>query len=212
MAVTVQYMSILSRFQKPLSTGSPKWIIAGLGNPGSQYSSSRHNIGFLAMDFISDKLNLPLKSLKFKSLYTIGQINGTSVLLLKPQTFMNLSGESIRDASKFYKIPPERVIVVFDDMSLPVGRLRIRRDGSDGGHNGIKSIIYQLSSNQFPRIKIGIGSPNHSDYDTKDWVLGKFSSQELSQLSPSIELALESIIEIVSSGVDSAMNKFNGKT
>ena len=131
---------------------------------------------------------------------------------MKPQTYMNLSGEAVRDAAKFYKISPERIIIVSDDMSLPVGRLRIRREGSDGGHNGIKSIIYQLSSDQFPRIKIGIGAPPNPDYDPKDWVIGKFSSSELSQLKPSVELAAEAVLEIITSGVDSAMNKYNGKT
>ncbi len=205
-------MPIFSRLLKTHQNGPPKWIIAGLGNPGAKYEGSRHNVGFLVADELSKKMDLPVKNLKFKALCGLGRIGNTPVLLMKPQTFVNLSGEAVRTAASFYKIPPECVLVIFDDMSLPVGRLRIRRDGSDGGHNGIKSIISELSSDRFPRIKIGIGEPPRSDYDAKDWVLGKFSPSEQKILSSSISLAVEAVSEMVAAGVDSAMNRFNGKS
>lgn len=186
------------------------YLIAGLGNPGDQYNMTRHNIGFSVIDYIAGENKVKVKKLKFKALYGEMNIGGEKVLLVKPQTYMNLSGESIRDFCGFYKIPPENVIIICDDISLPPGRIRIRRKGSAGGHNGLKSIIYQLASEDFIRIKIGVGSPENKDYELADYVLGRFTRDEIPVLEQAIRNACEGVAEIVSKGVDSAMNKYNG--
>ncbi|MDP4108508.1 MAG: aminoacyl-tRNA hydrolase [Bacillota bacterium] len=204
-------MSLLNLIKKAPCSRAPEWIIAGLGNPGAKYAGTRHNAGFMALDRISESNDIPVKNLKFKALSATGLINGTPVLLIKPQTFMNLSGESVREAASFYKIPPERILVIFDDLSLDTGRLRIKRDGSDGGHNGIKNIIYNLSSDKFPRIKIGIGSPQNPEYDIKDWVTGKLSGADALAVREAASKAAEAVSEILRSGLDSAMNKFNSR-
>lgn len=176
----------------------PEYIVAGLGNPGEKYANTRHNAGFAAMDYISKEINIPLKKLKFKSLCATAEISGKSILLMKPQTFMNHSGESIREAAAFYKIPPERIIVIFDDVSLPPGTVRFREKGSDGGHNGIKSIIEHLNTNQFPRIKIGVGAKPHPDMVLADWVLSALTAPEKQQLSetlPTLSATLKTIIK-----------------
>lgn len=186
------------------------YLIAGLGNPGREYTGTRHNIGFEAIDAICAKYDIKLGKEKFRAVYGDGFIGGERVLVVKPQTYMNLSGESIREIADWYKIDDESIIIIYDDVSLPVGKLRIREKGSAGGHNGIKSIIYQLQTDIFTRIKIGIGVPEHSGYDMKDYVLGKFSKEETEILIKSVIRAAEAIEEIIVSGAKSAMNKFNG--
>lgn len=170
---------LFRRKTKPAPTsGAPEFLIVGLGNPGEKYSFTRHNAGFLCVDLLAEQNGFSLKRLKFRSLTADTTLAGHRCLVLKPQTFMNNSGEAVRDAAAFYKIPPERILVIFDDVSLDVGRLRIRRKGTDGGHNGLKSIIYHLNSDAFPRIKIGVGKKPHPDYDLADWVLSSFKTDE----------------------------------
>jgi PTH1 family peptidyl-tRNA hydrolase len=201
-------MWLLHRGQE--SAGAPEWLIAFLGNPGGRFDGTRHNVGFAVADLLAEKLGIKINRLKFKSLYGTGSANARSVLLIKPQTFMNLSGEAVREAADFYKLPPERVIVVYDDVSLQPGRIRVRAKGSDGGHNGIKSIIYQLNSDAFPRVKVGVGMPDHPDYDLADWVLSRFPAGESKELAASLERARDAVLEIISSGAFEAMNRFNG--
>lgn len=198
------------RKQKTASVGTPEFIVAGLGNPGKQYTLTRHNSGFLCVDMLAEKLGFKIDRLKYKSLLGDTVINGHRCIVMKPQTFMNNSGEAIRDCAAFYKIPPEKIIVIYDDTTLDVGRLRIRRKGTDGGHNGIKSIIYHLNSDNFPRIKIGVGKKPHPDYDLKDWVLAEFKKDELSRLEEVLEKACGAIDLMVDGAIDEAMNKFNG--
>lgn len=186
------------------------YIIAGLGNPGREYVNTRHNIGFEAVDTIASKYNIKINKEKFKGLYGEGYISGEKVILIKPQTFMNLSGESIREFAKWYKTEPENIIIIYDDVSLPVGKLRIRPKGSAGGHNGMKSIIYQLNTDVFPRIKIGVGAPLNKDYDLADYVLGKFSKEETDVLIKTVIKASEAVETIVRSGTDKAMAEYNG--
>lgn len=183
------------------------YLIAGLGNPGNQYKYTRHNIGFVAIDFLSVKYNISVRKIKYKSLIGEGSIKGEKVILMKPSTFMNLSGEAIGECARFYKIPPERIIIIYDDVALDTGRLRIRPSGSDGGHNGMKSIIYHLNSDTFPRVRIGAGKPQH---DMINHVLGSFEKDEGKRVTSCIKLTDKIIEEIITSGVESAMNKFNG--
>ena len=183
------------------------FLIVGLGNPGKEYAGTRHNIGFEAVDYIADKYNIELNRIKFKGIFGEGMINGKKVILLKPTTYMNLSGESIREVVNFYKISNEEIIVIYDDISLEVGRLRIREKGSHGGHNGIKSIIANLSSDVFPRVKIGVGGPKG---DLVSHVLGKFSNTEIEVLRESIMATSEAVTTILSRDTKEAMNKFNG--
>lgn len=183
------------------------FLIVGLGNPGKEYAGTRHNIGFEAVDYIADKYNIELNRIKFKGIFGEGMINGKKVILLKPTTYMNLSGDSIREVVNFYKISNEDIIVIYDDISLEVGRLRIREKGSHGGHNGIKSIIANLSSDVFPRVKIGVGGPKG---DLVSHVLGKFSNSEIEILRESIIATSEAVTTILSSDTKEAMNKFNG--
>ena len=187
------------------------YIIAGLGNPGKQYEMTRHNIGFHTIDYIADKDGVKMKKLKFKAVYGEGNIAGEKVYLVKPQTYMNLSGETIGEMAKFYKIPPENIIVINDDISLDTGRIRVRGKGSAGGHNGLKSIIYQLQSDNFPRVKMGVGAPKHKDYDLADFVLGRFTKDEIPVMEDAIIKAEGAVCEIIKNGVESAMNKYNGK-
>jgi len=189
--------------------GSVDWVVAGLGNPGREYESTRHNVGFFVLDKLSQRWNIPMKKLKFQSLYGMGPAAGLRVLLLRPQTFMNKSGEAIQDCVRFYKVPPERTLVIFDDVSLPLGKLRVRGKGSDGGHNGIKSILYQLQTDEFPRVKIGVGAPDHPDFDMKDWVLGGFSKAEGPVMAEALDRACDAAEEVLRRGVEAAMNRFN---
>ena len=190
-------------------SGAPEYLIAGLGNPGPKYEYTRHNAGFLCIDLLSQQLSVKIDRIKFKSIVADVAIEGRRCLLMKPQTFMNNSGEAVRDAANFYKIPPEHVIILFDDISLPPGKLRIRRKGSDGGHNGIKSIIYLLNSDQFPRVKLGVGAKPHPDYDLADWVLSPFQKDELPRMKEAMEKACEAIRLIVQDDMDHAMNLYN---
>jgi PTH1 family peptidyl-tRNA hydrolase len=183
------------------------YIIAGLGNPGKEYENTRHNTGFSVIDYIAQKNNINISKTKFKGLCGEGNIGNEKVMLLKPQTYMNLSGQSILDAVQFYKINIENLIVIYDDVSLPLGRIRIRPSGSDGGHNGIKSIIYLLETDCFPRLRVGIGAPG---VDIITYVLGQFSSDEHKILDDVIKVAADGVEAIVNFGVDQAMNMYNG--
>ncbi len=188
------------------SASSPvEFIIAGLGNPGKEYELSRHNAGFLCLDILSNKEDFKTDRMKFKSLVADVVINGHRCLVMRPQTYMNNSGEAIREASSFYKIPPEKCIVIFDDIDIPMGALRIRRKGSAGSHNGVKSIVYHLNSDNFPRIKVGVGAKPHPDYDLKDYVLGTFSKHDQEVLKETMSKACEAINYILDGDIDKAM-------
>lgn len=184
------------------------YIIVGIGNPGKKYESTRHNIGFIAIDYLAALFDIKVTKIKHKALIGEGKIEGEKVLLVKPQTFVNLSGESVRDIANFYKVPAENIIVIFDDVSLDAGSVRIRKKGSDGGHNGIKSIIYQLQSDMFPRIKLGVGA-KPPGYDLADWVLAKFTDDDIKIMSKAVETAAKAVPEIIKNGTESAMNKYN---
>ena len=186
------------------------WLIVGLGNPGREYENSRHNAGFRALDILADKLGCKIDKLKFQGLYCQTTYQGKKLFLLKPQTFMNLSGRSVLPLSAFFQVPPQRIIVLFDDISLEPGRLRVRPDGSAGGHNGIKSMIQELGSQNFPRVKIGVGAKPHSDFDLADWVLSSFNAQEEKALGPALERAADAALAIIDHGVPEAANRFNG--
>lgn len=184
------------------------YIIVGIGNPGKKYESTRHNIGFIAIDYMASLFDIKVNKIKHKALIGEGKIEGERVMLVKPQTFVNLSGESIREIADYYKVPSQNIIVIYDDVSLEAGSVRIRKKGSDGGHNGIKSIIYQLNSDAFPRIKLGVGS-KPLGYDLKDWVLAKFTDADIKIMSKSVETAAKAVPEIIKNGAESAMNKYN---
>lgn len=184
-------------------------IIAGLGNPGRKYENTRHNIGFKTIDYLSAKYGIDVTRLKHKALTGDGIINGERVILVKPQTFMNLSGESINEIVEWYKLPLKNLIVIYDDADLPAGIIRIRPKGSSGTHNGMKSIIYHLQSDEFPRIRIGIGSAPE-EWDLADYVLGNFSQDEIVTIAKSVERAAEAVTVIIQSGVEAAMNLYNG--
>lgn len=200
-------MSFFSRNKAP--SGPPEYIIVGLGNPGRQYELTRHNAGFLFADLLADKNNIKISKIQFKSVTAVIDLGGHRCLLMKPQTFMNNSGEAVKQAASFYKIPPEKIIVVFDDISLPCGKLRIRRKGSAGGHNGIKSIIYHLNSDNFPRIKLGVGEKPHPDYELADWVLSNFKKDEIPQLREAAENACSAAELMISGDIDRAMSSYN---
>ena len=189
---------------------SDAWLIVGLGNPGREYEKTRHNAGFRAIDLLAEKLGCKVDRLKFQGLY--GQVNygGGKLYLLKPQTYMNLSGRSVLALSAYFNIPPQRIIVLFDDISLEPGRLRVRANGSAGGHNGIKSIIQEVGSQEFPRVKIGVGAKPHPDYELADWVLSTFSSLEEKALAVSLENSAKAALTIIEQGVPEAANRFNG--
>lgn len=192
-------------------TGSSEaWLIVGLGNPGKEYERSRHNCGFRALDILAKDLGCSVDRGKFQGLYGQTTYQGKKLYLLKPLTYMNLSGRSVLQLSAYFSIPPQRIIVLFDDISLEPGRLRIRADGSAGGHNGIKSIIQELGSQSFPRVKIGVGAKPHPDYALADWVLSSFSAQEEKALSVSLPNAAQAALAIIDHGVPEAANRFNG--
>ncbi len=186
------------------------WLIVGLGNPGREYEKTRHNVGFRAVDILAEKLGCKIDKLKFQGLYAQTTRKDCKILLLKPQTYMNLSGRSVLQLSAFFKVPPQRIIVLFDDISLEPGRLRIRADGSAGGHNGIKSIIAELGSQDFPRVKIGVGAKPHPEFDLADWVLSAFTAQEEKALQSALERAADAALAIMDQGVPEAANRFNG--
>ena len=196
-------------FKKKEFGGSFDFLIVGLGNPGIEYENTRHNAGFMCIDYIANKCGVKLNKFKHKAYYAQGELGGKKVILVKPQTYMNNSGEAVRDAAAFYKIPAERIIVVSDDISLDVGKLRIKRKGSDGGHNGLKSIIYQLQSDNFARIKMGVGKKPHPEYDLAAWVLSRFKNDEVEPLKSAAKNACDAIKLIVGEKIDMAMNKFN---
>lgn len=187
------------------------YLIAGLGNPDKKYDMTRHNIGFDCVDMIASDNGSDIKKLKHKALTETIYIGSEKVILAKPQTYMNLSGESIRDIAEFYKIEPENVIIICDDISIPLGKIRIRPKGTDGGHNGLKSIIYQLQSDKFTRIRVGVGAPQHKDYDLADYVLGRFSPDEIKVLTPILKSMNEIVSCIIRNSCQDAMNKFNGR-
>lgn len=186
------------------------YLIVGLGNPGKEYEMTRHNIGFHTIDYIADELDVSIKKLKHKALYGETKINGDKVYLIKPQTYMNLSGDSIIEFSKFYKVAPQNIIVISDDISLETGRIRVRAKGSAGGHNGLKSIIYQLKTENFPRVRMGVGAKKEGT-DLADHVLGRFSKSEIPVMEDAIIKAYGAVCEIIKNGTESAMNKFNSK-
>lgn len=190
-------------------SGSFDYMIVGLGNPGRQYETTRHNAGFICIDLLAEKYGIKITKLKFKSLMGDGRINGRRCLFLKPQTFMNLSGEAVRDAADFYKIPPEKIIVIFDDISLEPGKLRIRRKGSDGGHNGMKNIIYHIKSDNIPRIKVGVGAKPNPEYDLADWVLSHFTSSEAKLIKEAADKAVGAVEYMVEDKIDKAMSEYN---
>ena len=186
------------------------WLIVGLGNPGKDYARSRHNAGWRALDILAQNLSCKIDKGKFQGLYGQANYAGTKVFLLKPQTYMNLSGRSVLQLSAYYNIPPQRIIVLFDDISLEPGRLRVRPDGSAGGHNGIKSVIAELGSQEFPRVKIGVGAKPHPDADLADWVLSGFSASEEKALLPALERAADAALCIIDKGCAEAANRYNG--
>lgn len=208
-------MSVFDIFKKleaekgPAPTGAVEYIICGLGNPGTQYENTRHNIGFMTIDTLCEKYKLSCKKLKFKALTCDAMIGGKHCLIMKPSTFMNNSGEAVQEAMSFYKLPPERLIVVFDDISLDVGRMRIRAKGSAGGHNGIKSIILLTNSDEFPRIKVGVGAKPHPDYNLADWVLSMFPKEDGEKLTNVMNNAVSAIELMVQGKTNDAMNKYN---
>lgn len=193
-----------------LGRSSETWLIVGLGNPGREYENTRHNAGFRALDILAQKLGCKPDKLKYQGLYCQVNYRGNKLLLLKPQTYMNLSGRSAAPLAAFFKVPTDHVIVLFDDISLPPGRLRIRADGSAGGHNGIKSLIQELGGQNFPRVKIGVGAKPHPDFDLADWVLSVFSAAEEKALEPALERAADAVLAIIDQGVPEAANRFNG--
>lgn len=191
-------------------TDKQSWLIVGLGNPGREYERTRHNTGFRAIDLLAQTLGCKIDKAKFQGLYGQTVYNGTKLFLLKPQTYMNLSGRAVLQLSAYYSIPPERIIVLFDDISLEPGRLRVRGDGSAGGHNGIKSIIAELGSQNFPRVKIGVGAKPNPEFDLAAWVLSTFSAKEEKDLSFSLKNAGQAALLIIDQGVPQAANQFNG--
>ena len=195
--------------KKEYATGSIEYIVVGLGNPGRQYENTRHNAGFISLDYIADELGVKINRIKFKSTVGEAKISGRRCLLMKPSTFMNLSGQAVTEAMRFYKLPPQNVIVISDDISLEPGIIRIRRKGSDGGQKGLQNIIYLSGSDEFPRVKVGIGKKPHPDYELKDWVLSRFTDKDKKLISdrlPDIKGAVELIVD---GKIDEAMNRYN---
>lgn len=185
------------------------WLIVGLGNPGQKYEHTRHNMGFLTVDLLAEQKGVKLNKVKFKSAYNIMGFAGCKCLVMKPQTYMNLSGEAVREAAQFYKIPADHVLVIYDDVSLPVGKLRVRPTGSAGGHNGIKNIIAHLGTQDFPRIKIGTGAPAGGGEEMVDWVIGVPSQAERKVLVEAFERAIRAAECVIENGCQKAMNDFN---
>ena len=194
-------------FQK--NSGGASWLIVGLGNPGEKYENTRHNVGFQVVDELAERQNAPVQKLKFKALTNLLTISGEKVLVMKPVTYMNLSGEAVRPAADFYKIPPERILVISDDTALDPGKLRIRQKGSAGGHNGLKNIIQHLGTDQFPRVRVGVGQKPHPDYDLAHWVLGKFQGEDKKVMDEAVKRAADAVECILKEGADRAMNRFN---
>lgn len=188
---------------------APSYIVVFLGNPGPKYAGTRHNVGFMAADAVEKAKGVKLKQLKFRALTAICELGGENAFLMKPQTYMNLSGSSVAEAMRFYKIPMERIIIVSDDVSLPLGKLRIRKNGSAGGHNGLKSIIERCGGENFPRIKIGVGSPENPEYDMADWVLSTLKNKDAEEMEAAVIRCVAAVEELIENGPDAAMNKYN---
>ena len=187
-------------------------IIAFLGNPGPDYAGTRHNAGFMAGEAMAKRLGVSISRLRHRALTATADIGGRRVLLMLPQTYMNLSGEAVGEAARFYKVPPEHVIAVSDEMALPPGTIRVRTGGSAGGHNGLKSIIAALGTERFPRIRLGVGEPPHPDYDTADWVLGRFGPEDAKLMASAAERAAQAAESYITEGPDRTMSKFNART
>jgi PTH1 family peptidyl-tRNA hydrolase len=193
------------------SSSAPGWLVVFLGNPGLKYEGTRHNAGFMTADALSKKKNIAINKARFQALTAQCELGGEKVLLMKPQTYMNLSGQAVSQAARFYKIPAEHILVVSDEVSLPVGKLRIRTKGSAGGHNGLKNIIAQLGTDQFPRIRLGVGAPPHPEYEMIDWVLSTFQNQDAEDMEKAAERAADAVECYIEKGPDRAMNLFNTK-
>ena len=194
-----------------LKRSAVDWIVVGLGNPGREYERTRHNVGYRTADLLAKDAGVKIDRAKFRGLTRTLTLAGKKVLLLKPETYMNNSGEAVQLAAMFYKVPIDHILVVSDDVSLPVGTIRVRAEGSAGGHNGLKSVISRLGSQEFPRVKIGVGAKPHPDYDLADWVLSAFSSQEEALIGPAVEKAAAAVLELIKNGPQSAAARYNGK-
>ena len=192
------------------SGGGISWLLVGLGNPGNQYAATRHNMGFMALDRLADREGFRFNKLRFRAWTGQWKVGDQQVLVMKPQTYMNLSGESVGEAARFYKIPADHVLVISDDVSLPAGKLRIRGGGSAGGHNGLKNIIQHLGTDQFPRIKIGVGEKPHPDYDIADWVLSKFTGEDAKAMDQAVKRCADAVECLLREGADRAMSRFIG--
>ena len=195
-------------FQK--KAGPVSWLLVCLGNPGKQYEKTRHNIGFMAADALEKRAGTKFNKLRYRALTGEVELGGQRVLVVKPQTYMNLSGEAVKLAGAFYKIPPDHILVIYDDVSLPLGKLRIRASGSAGGHNGIKNIIAHLGTDAFPRIKVGVGAPAHPEHEMVDWVIGNFTPAEKKVVDQAVEKALDAAECLIAHGVGEAQNRYNG--
>ena len=191
------------------SAGGVSWLAVFLGNPGPRYEGTRHNAGFMTADALAKAKGLRIDRARFRALTAVCEMGGEKVLLMKPQTYMNLSGEAVQQAVRFYKIPVEHVLVVSDEVSLPIGKLRVRQKGSAGGHNGLKSIIACLGSEDFPRIRLGVGAPPHPDYDMADWVLASFKNQDAVDMAAAAQRAAEAVESYITAGPDKTMNRLN---
>ena len=207
-------MSFFNRFRTPRASAAPSgpvdYCLCFLGNPGAKYDGTRHNAGFMAGDIVAETLGVKISRLKFKGTYTEAEYAGKRIVLLKPQTYMNASGESAREALAWFKLPPEKLIVVCDDLELPCGKIRVRAKGSAGGHNGLKSIIREIGSDAFPRVKIGVDRPKNPEYQVIDYVLGKFTADEAKPVAGAIKNAAAAALEIVATSTETAAGKFNG--
>lgn len=202
-------MAIFNKFKNSDSSSTYDYLVVGLGNPGAKYETTRHNAGFLCIEKLEDNLGFKAQKLKFHALIGDSKIAGKKVLFMKPQTMMNNSGVAVGECAKFYKIPPENIIVIFDDISLEPGKLRIKRKGSAGGHNGIKSLIAHLGTENFPRIKLGVGKKPHPDYDLADWVLGNFPKNDIPLVRDAINEACDALEYMIKGDIDGAMSRYN---
>ena len=196
-------------FDRFRSAQGVTWLVVFLGNPGTKFNGTRHNAGFMAADAMAKELNVSINKLRFKALTAQVEIGGEKVLLMKPQTYMNLSGEAVIQAAKFYKISPEHIIVVSDEVAMPIGKLRIRKSGSAGGHNGLKNIIQHLGTQDFPRIRMGVGAAPHPDYDMADWVLSTFKNKDAEDMQALAERVSKAVQCYIIEGPDRATNKSN---
>lgn len=191
-------------------SGPPEWLLVCLGNYGKEYENTRHNVGFMAAERLIDKRDLRCNRLRFRSLTEVIDLGGANVLLMMPQTYMNLSGEAVGEAARFYKIPADHVIVISDDISLPLGKVRVRASGSAGGHNGLKNIIAHLGTDQFPRVKVGVGNKPRPDSDMAAWVLGKFTGPDKEAMEAAVRKAADAVTCLIEQGADKSMAQFNG--